>query len=67
MDGVKHKAILEIEHAKDFIEFEPVAEVSPLHPNDGAKHIVRAIIKWFRSKHVLNWPSQRPNLSQIAF
>ena len=62
MDGAKYRTIWEenlLESAKDW------GEGSPSKQDNEPKYTARVTVEWFRSKyiHVLEWPSQSPDLN----
>lgn len=66
MDGAKYRAILEenlLEAAKDL----RLGRRFTFQQDNDPKHTARATMEWFRSKniHVLEWPSQSPDLNPI--
>ena len=65
MDGAKYRASLEkkIDLAKDL----RLGQTFTFQQDNDPKHKARAIMEWFRSKHihVLEWPSQSPDLNTI--
>ena len=66
MDGAKYRAILEenlLEAAKDL----RLGRRFIFQQDNDPKHKARATMEWFRSKnmHVLEWPSQSPDLNPI--
>ena len=66
MDGAKYRAILEenlLEAAKDL----RLGRRFTFQQDNNPKHTARATMEWFRSKHihVLEWPSQSPDLNPI--
>ncbi|MCI4379917.1 hypothetical protein PGIGA_G00233920 [Pangasianodon gigas] len=66
MDGAKYRAILDenlLESAKDL----RLGRSFTFQQDKDPKHTARATMEWFRSKHihVLEWPSQSPDLNPI--
>ena len=66
MDGAKYRTIFEenpLESAKDL----RLGQRFTFQQDNEPKHTARATMKWFRSKHihVLEWPSQSPDLNQL--
>lgn len=66
MDGAKYRAILEeslLESAKDL----RLGWRFTFQQDNDPKHEVRATMEWLKTKHihVLEWPSQSPDLNQI--
>uniref|UniRef100_A0A803J7M7 Tc1-like transposase DDE domain-containing protein n=1 Tax=Xenopus tropicalis TaxID=8364 RepID=A0A803J7M7_XENTR len=66
MDGAKYRAILEenlLESAKDL----RLGRRFTFRQDNDPKHKARATMEWFKTKHihVLEWPSQSPDLNPI--
>uniref|UniRef100_A0A803JNW0 Tc1-like transposase DDE domain-containing protein n=1 Tax=Xenopus tropicalis TaxID=8364 RepID=A0A803JNW0_XENTR len=66
MDGAKYRAILEenlLESAKDL----RLGRRFTFQQDNDPKHKARATMEWFKTKHihVLEWPSQSPDLNPI--
>uniref|UniRef100_A0AAR2IXQ6 Tc1-like transposase DDE domain-containing protein n=1 Tax=Pygocentrus nattereri TaxID=42514 RepID=A0AAR2IXQ6_PYGNA len=66
MDGAKYRAILEenlLESAKDL----RLGRRFTFQQDNDPKHKARATMEWFKKKniHVLEWPSQSPDLNPI--
>ena len=66
MDGAKYRTILEenlSESAKDL----RLGQSFTFQQDNKPTHTARATMEWFRSKliHVLEWPSQSPDLNPI--
>uniref|UniRef100_A0A803JX28 Tc1-like transposase DDE domain-containing protein n=1 Tax=Xenopus tropicalis TaxID=8364 RepID=A0A803JX28_XENTR len=66
MDGAKYRAILEeslLESAKDL----RLGRIFTFQQDNDPKHKARATMEWFKTKHihVLEWPSQSPDLNPM--
>uniref|UniRef100_A0A803JAD7 Tc1-like transposase DDE domain-containing protein n=1 Tax=Xenopus tropicalis TaxID=8364 RepID=A0A803JAD7_XENTR len=66
MDGAKYRAILEenlLESAKDL----RLGRRFTFQQDNNPKHKARVTMEWFKTKHihVLEWPSQSPDLNPI--
>ena len=67
MDGAKYRTILEenlLESAKDL----RLGRRFTFQQDNKPKHTARATMEWFKSKHIhmLEWPSQSPDLNPIG-
>ena len=66
MDGAKYRAILE-ENLLESAKVLRLGQRFTFQQDNDTKHIARITLEWFRSKniHVLEWPSQSPDLNAI--
>ncbi|MCJ8736209.1 hypothetical protein PDJAM_G00256240 [Pangasius djambal] len=66
MDGAKYRAILD-ENLSESAKGLRLGRRFTFQQDNNPKHTARATMEWFRSKyiHVLEWPSQSPDLNPI--